>query len=243
MNSTEYKSLHSSSTSSTTVTYHDGYEVHGTDAGPGKNPNKPATGLTTVGEFGPILSVVIVDVLRSEATWQRWEKGANEPAAVFRYTVPAEQSNYMVGIPSGGTVKDVYPSYHGEIAIDPATGAILRISVVSELPPPWQAMQTAVLVEYAPVMIGEQNYICPVHGVAFYKGPVTNAAAAQQRLAADVQTQINDVAFTQYHLFRSNARIVTGEGEQGEAPAGSPAATPALAPAAPTGATPSPQQR
>ena len=231
MNSTEYKSLHSSSTSSTTVTYRDGYEVHGTDAEPGKNPNKPATGLTTMGEFGPILSVVVGDVLRSEATWQRWEQGGSEPAAVFRYTVPAEQSNYMVGIPSGDTVKDIYPGYHGEIAIDPATGAILRISVVSELPPPWQAMQTAVLVEYAPVMIGEQSYICPVRGVAFYKAPVTNAAAAQQRSAVDVQTQLNDVAFTQYHLFRSKSRILTNESGTDDAPAGAvpAAATPPAA--------------
>jgi hypothetical protein len=238
VSSTELKGLHSTGTASATVTYRDGYEVHDADTEPGMNRGKLPKTLTTMGEFGPILSVVMGDVLRSQATWQRWEKGANEPAAVFQYSVSAEQSNSLVKIPSGGTIEDVYPGYHGEIAIDPATGAILRISVVSELPPPWQAIQTAVLVEYAPVMIGEQSYICPVRGVAFYKAPATNAAAAQQRSAGDVQTQLNDVAFTQYHLFRSKARIVTGESEQGDAPAGSPAAAPPGAPAVPTVATP-----
>jgi hypothetical protein len=220
VSSTEYKSLHITGTSSTAVTYRDGYEVHGTDAEPGKNQNKPATGLTTVGEFGPILSVVMGDVLRSEVTWQRWEQGASEPVAVFRYAVPEEQSNYAVGIPSGGKIKELYPGYHGEIAIDPATGAILRISVVSELPSPYQGMQTAILVEYAPVVIGAQSYICPVRGVAFSKVPVEHGAAAQQGAAIDVQTQLNDVAFTQYHLFRSEARILTGESGQGDAPPG-----------------------
>jgi len=240
VSSTEYKSLHSTGSSSTTVTYRDGFEVHDTDVGPDKNQGKPPKALTTMGEFGPILSVVLGDVMRSEATWQRWEKGANEPVAVFRYAVPEEQSNFTVGIPTGDKIESVYPGYHGEIAIDPASGAILRISLVAELPSPYQAMQHALMVEYAPVTIGEQSFICPVRSVAFSKVPVAHSTAAQQGAAVNVQTQVNDVAFTQYHLFRSKARIVTDESGQGDAPAGSPAAAPA--PAVPTGATPSPQQ-
>jgi hypothetical protein len=237
MSSSEYRSLHSTGTSSTTVTYREGFEVHDTDAGKGEKEIRPVSGLTTVGEFGPILSIVMGDVLRSEAaTWQRWEQGGSETVAVFRYAVPEDQSNYMVGIPSGGKIEQIYPGYHGEIAIDPATGAILRISLVSELPPPYQAMQTAILVEYAPVTIGEQNYICPVRGVAFSKFPVAQAAAAHEVSAANVQTQLNDVAFTQYHLFRSKARILTGESGEGDAPAGSPPAAPL--PTAPTGVVP-----
>jgi hypothetical protein len=243
MSSTEYKSLHSTGTSSITVTYRDGQEVHDTDAEKGKNQSKPASGFTTVGEFGPILSVVMGDALRSEVvTWQRWEQrlneGASEPVAVFRYAVSEDQSNYMVEIPSVGKVEEIYPSYHGEIAIDPATGAILRISLVSELPSPYQAVQTAILVEYAPVTIGEQSYICPARGVAFSKVPVAHEAAAQAGSAVNVQTHLNDVAFTQYHLFRSKARIVTGERGEGGAP---PSAVPAASPDS-TSATPAPQQ-
>jgi hypothetical protein len=104
-------------------------------------------------------------------------------------------------------------------------------------------MQTAILVEYAPVTIGEQSYICPVRGVAFSKVPVAHGAAAADASAVNVQTELNDVAFTQYHLFRSQARIVTGASGEGEAPAGSPADAPAGTPAVPTGAAPSPQQR
>src|ERR1700722_12171359 len=66
VSSTEYKSLHSTGTTSTTVTYRDGLEVHdsemhGAAAESVKNQNKPVAGLTTIGEFGPILSVVIGD--------------------------------------------------------------------------------------------------------------------------------------------------------------------------------------
>jgi hypothetical protein len=242
MSSTEYKSLHRTGTSSTMVTYRDGSEVQDTDTQPGKNQSKSPKVLKTVGEFGPILAIVMGDAMRGEVTWQRWEQGASEPVAVFRYVVPEEQSNYLVVLSPEDKIKDIYPGYGGEIAIDPATGAILRISVVSGLPPPYQAMQTAILVEYAPVTIGEQSYICPVRGVAFTKVPVAHDAAAQAGSAVSVQTQLNDVAFTQYHLFRSKARIVTGESGRGDAPAESPAAVPLPAPAASTGATPSPQQ-
>ncbi|HKN20639.1 MAG TPA: hypothetical protein VJX73_04440 [Terracidiphilus sp.] len=241
MNSTEYKSLQSTGSYSAAVMYRDGNEVHETDTEQGKNQFKPVKGLTTNGEFGPILSVVMGDALRSEVTWQRWEQGTSEPVAVFRYVVPEEQSNYLVGVPAGDKVEQVYPGYHGEIAVDPATSAILRISVVAELPSPYQAMQVAMLVEYAPVVIGEQSYICPVRGVAFSKVPVAHDAAVQVGSAVNVQTQLNDVAFRQYHLFRSKARIVTGKGGQDDAPAGSPPAAPPQAPSAPTGATPSPQ--
>src|SRR5208282_614535 len=131
MSGTEYKSLHSTGTSSTPVTYRDGTEVQGTDTQRSRDQSEPPKVLTTEGEFGPILSVVMGDVLRSEtATWQRWEKGGSEPVAVFHYEVPEEQSNYLAAIPLGGKVEQIYPGYHGEIAIDPATGAILRISAV-----------------------------------------------------------------------------------------------------------------
>jgi hypothetical protein len=224
LSDSEYKSLHSTGSSSTTVAYRDGHEVHDADAQKNSNDAKPSASLTTSGEFGPILSVVLGDAMRGTVAWQRWEQGASDPVAVFRYAVPAEQSNYRVGIPSGGKFEDVYPGYRGEIAIDPATGAILRIGVMAEFPAPYQAMQNAILVEYAPVTIGEQSYICPVHGVAFSRIPVAQGAAPRQEPAVDVQTQLNDVVFTQYRVFGPEARIVTNESGTGDAP---PAPTPA----------------
>jgi len=242
VSSTEYKSLHSTGSSSFTVTYRDGHEVQDADAQPGKNQNKPTKELTSNGEFGPILEVVTGDALRGEVTWQRWEQGTSEPVAVFRYAVPEEQSNYLVELSPEGKINEIYPGYHGEIAIDPSTGAILRISLMAELPPPHRAMQIAILVEYAPVMIGEQSYICPVRSVTFLKIPLANAPATQDAAAVKVETQLNDVAFTHYHLFRSKARIVTDASGNSDAPAEVPPAAPATAAAPPAGATPQDHQ-
>ncbi len=219
MSRTEYKSLHYTGATSTSVTYRNGMEIHGSDAAKSESHNEPSTGLTTSGEFGPILSLVIGDAMRSQQMgWLRWEQSPADPVAVFRYSVPANQSNDLVRVPLGGTLKQVYPAYHGEIAIDPSTGAILRLSIVAEMPPPYQAMETAILVEYAPVTIGAQSYFCPMRGVAFSKVPVVQTGSARDGAEVPVQTQVNDVAFAHYHLFRSDARILTGPGDVPAAP-------------------------
>jgi hypothetical protein len=132
--------------------------------------------------------------------------------AVFSYSVAADQSNYAVGLPAGPKIDQIYPGYHGEIAIDPATGEILRISAAADLPQPFETMQTAILVEYGAVTIGDRTYICPTHGVAYSKVPVAGAVAEPQGSTVTVQTQLNDVAFTQYRLFSEEAHIVSGGG-------------------------------
>jgi hypothetical protein len=229
---TEYKALHSTGESSSLVTYRDGFEVKDKEAAASKKGEKAPSGLTTSGEFGPILSVVMGDAMRSEVTWLRWEQTANGPAGVFHYTVPEDRSNYAVRIPNGNKVDDLYPAYHGEITIDPATGDILRLSLEGDLRQPYEGMKTAILVEYAPVEIGAQTYICPVRGVAYSKTPVPNATAIPD--AVTVQTQLNDVTFTHYHLFRTEAHIVedgSGKSSATEPDENVPPANPNPAPA------------
>ncbi len=95
-------------------------------------------------------------------------------------------------------------------------------------------MRAAILVEYAPVEIGNRTYDCPVHGVAFSKVPI----AAAKGDAVEIQTQLNDVVFTNYHLFGSEARIVTGA--SGNSPPDGTGANPTAKPedAAPATALP-----
>jgi hypothetical protein len=211
------KPMHMTGTYSVTVTFKDGSEMREA-AGKGTKGDPSPASLTTIGEFGPILGVVLGDAVRSHSvTWSNWERRESEPIAVFHYSVPQERSNYMVGIPNGTKWEKVYPGYHGEIAIDPATGSILRISVVADMKPPDQMIEVAMLVEYGSVTIGNRTYICPVHGVAYSKVPFTDAEQqvpvmhvwqAKQNPAVMMHTQLNDVTFTQYHRFGSEAHIV-----------------------------------
>ncbi len=218
--STVFATLHLADTYSQTVTYRGGHEVLDEDG------SKPQKGLVTHGEFGSILAAILVNALRNQVEFARWEQGANGPEAVFHYSVPSEASHFRVGIVTGGKADSVHPAYHGEIAIDPESGAILRFSQVAEMMPPHQAMRAAISVEYGPVAIKGQSYICPLRAIAYSKVPVPNKGVSDET-AWPVQAELNDVAFTNYHEFRTETRIIANPVEaSGNAAPGSEMALP-----------------
>ena len=147
------------------VAYRDGKEVVDPREW-GKHPHHPeGKGLVTRGTFGPILSVVFVDATHSGGfIWSRWERGSAGTRAVFRYGVPQEQSHYSVGFHafSGGQGNaEQTTAYHGELAIDPVTGTILRVTVQAELSLLSPIQRSDIMVEYGPVEIGGKTYTCP----------------------------------------------------------------------------------
>jgi hypothetical protein len=197
----EPKPLHVTGMTSATVTFRDGKEIPGIANEKGGADSQGPAALETSGDFGALLGVVIGDILRGQVVWSHWEQTPGDPMAVLHYAVPPDQSNLKVRVAAGANSDEVNPGYHGEIAIDPATGGILRVSVVTEMPGMFQGMQLATLVEYAPVALGDRTCVCPVHGVVYTKGPAGGAATDTQNAQNEmVQTQVNDVAFTHYRL-------------------------------------------
>jgi hypothetical protein len=56
--------------------------------------------------------------------------------------------------------------HHGEITIDPATGAILRLYIEADLEPNLPMTRASTLVEYGTVDIGGKPYICPLKSIS-----------------------------------------------------------------------------
>ncbi|MGH9561179.1 MAG: hypothetical protein ACRD3S_06965, partial [Terracidiphilus sp.] len=200
--STVFSALHLTDIYDRTVTYRGGHEVIEEAA------REPQKGLVTHGEFGSILAGVLVDALRNQLVFTRWEQGANGPEVVFHYRVPASASHFRVGFTSGGNAESVNPAYHGEIAIDPDSGVILRFSEIAEMAPPYQAMRASISVDYAPVTIAGHSYICPVRAIAYSRTPVPTVGAADTSMWP-VQAELNDIAFKDYHEFRTQTRMIT----------------------------------
>jgi hypothetical protein len=199
------------------VLYRDGKEVVDPREW-GKHPSHPeGEGLITRGTFGPILSMVIVDAAHSEMHWDRWEREATGTLAVFRYTVPEDRSHYSVGFhgtsSNAGDAKAV-TGYHGEVAIDPETGAILRLTVQADPALGSPIFRGDIMVEYGAVEIGDKTYTCPLRSVSI---SLTAAGVASEidpigRPGQNPNaTLLNDVTFEDYHLFRSSSRMVTGD--------------------------------
>lgn len=99
-------------------------------------------------------------------TWGNWEQRDTGRNAVFCYTVPEEHSHCVVMMPNGRELVQLLPAYHGEIAVDSANGTILRFSAISDFKAPSERACGAIPLEYAPVVIGDRTFVCPVNGVA-----------------------------------------------------------------------------
>jgi hypothetical protein len=201
------------------VFYRDGHEV--TNAKPHKNktPGPEDRYLITRGTFGPFLGWVSDAIAVPDAlTWSRWEKSGNELRAVFRYHVPVEKSRFQIKgccLPDGGEVKGFIKTtgYSGEITIDPHSGAILRLVFRADLTAIPPLVRSDIMVEYGPVDIGDKTYICPVRSVSLWRGrsviPLRDSNGKLGTFGPYV-TALNDMTFDNYHIFRSELRILPG---------------------------------
>ncbi len=221
-----YQPLHASDRLQATVLYRDGKQVLDSDREKSTGSESNSPGLVIEGEFGPILGTVLTDASKTSITWSRWEQGTAGPLAVYRFAVPRNKSHYEVEyccVNAIGLYKQI-SAYHGEIAIDPATGSILRIAIQADLNKAYPLIRADLAVEYGPVEIGGKTYICPLHSVAimmaYTMAPDTNLELPQlagtstgqgNTRALPVQTMIDDIAFSQYHLFRSDSRILPSD--------------------------------
>jgi hypothetical protein len=88
-----YLPLHLINQSSANVVYRDGKERD--TNGKGKEIDT-GVGLVSWGEFGPILSTVLLDAAKGQLAWSHWEQDAVGTMAVFRYAVPAKLSHYQI---------------------------------------------------------------------------------------------------------------------------------------------------
>jgi hypothetical protein len=217
------------------VVFREGVEVIGGD----KELIRSGLGLTDHGIFGSLLGVVMVDVLKGRVGFDHWEPGPNGPMAVFRYVVGEAMSHYTLSYccyrGSNGLMRNYHatPPYHGELAIDPETGAILRLLIKTDLNPgllrnvepnPDKPLQRAdVVVEYGSVPIGGNRYVVPLQSVSV----LTSLTLAPGELQRDRDgrftpkkpdpldlvehwrvNSVNDYVFDEYHLFRGDMRIV-----------------------------------
>jgi hypothetical protein len=216
---------------SDTVFYRDGKEVEEPSGSQAKIKQRPKDGLVNWGVFGQLQRIVVTDIFKGKMEWSHWEQRARGPVAVFRYSIPKEKSNYVVNYccflqPNQPPHNfQSIPPFHGEIAIDPATGAVYRLVIITELSPADPIFRADIMVEYEPVEIGEQSYVCPTKSVT-----ITTAAAPAlreqcwgaansaggcnvQQVAGAKDTSINDTEYdsSSYHIFGSQMRIVPAE--------------------------------
>jgi hypothetical protein len=203
------------------VTYRDRHEMEDKSVKIEKRGNGVG-GLITTGEFGPILSMVLADALKSKLAWTRWEKGGDGTMAVFHYQVPADKSNYHVkfccilrGFSADGSpemqVSDERSAYHGDIVFSPADGSIRLLALEADVPAGALVSGAGIAVEYAATDIGGRSYICPVRSVSLLRARIAQQSGAISgfNYKGPVKTFLNDVRFSNYRRFGSETKVLT----------------------------------
>jgi VWFA-related protein len=226
------------------------------DHGKGAKPNSSADhlgGLSSWGEFGPILKVVLGDSIKGKLTWERWELADGKPAAVYQFVVDRPNSHYgvsycceiMTEATDAGLLQAKRPvllrqiGYHGNLEVDPETGAILRLTIETDLQPQDPIQRAAMMVEYGPVKIGENTQICPIHSVSATVSRIE--VKSHGEVDSSRRMLLNDVQFTDYHRFGSESTLITElPPATGNSPQPAPALPETAAATAPVKASPIP---
>ncbi len=193
-------------------------------------------GLTSWGEFGSVLGMILADSENGKVIWSHWEDTSAGRAAVFHYSVPKSASHFQVvssirrqadlegfasrtpgsrassigvrpnGDPAQVSVEHASRAYQGSLWLDPATGTILRIAIEANSQGS-SAFQTAeMLVEYGAVEIGGSSFICPVRSLALSR----TLLSAEASTGPEASEWLNETLFTNYHRFVGTTRILTG---------------------------------
>lgn len=212
----KYQPLHQTAISTTTVHYLHGQEDADAE---GHSLRLGNLDLITYGVFDIALQNVL-DALNANGrfTWIRWEREIAGRAAVFRSTVPVDQSlsrAMMCCLPDGDGAQTYqrYASYQMEIAIAPDSGAILRLSFQFDLKSTSPLSRSDTMIEYGLVQIGGRTYDCPLRSVSITRVRSVRVLRwwdESFRTYGPYTILLNDSSFDQYNIFRSESRVLTG---------------------------------
>jgi VWFA-related protein len=217
------QSLRAAVTEKATLRYRNGHEEQDAEKKRG-SPSARKKDLNFIGVFGPILGSVLADATQSnnKLIWSRWIQGEQGREAVFRYIV-SENPHYNVVhccLVDGQTFR-TSTKYFGELAIDPGTGAVLRLTLEAQpvwirepnLNPVLPVSEAAVMIEYGPVEIGGKKYDCPLRSVVIERARTVKAVELWDQtfdIYAPYETLLNDIVYTEYHKFGSEAHMLPG---------------------------------
>jgi hypothetical protein len=190
------------------VVYRHGHELHALGEKGGEF-ECPENSVSTTEEFARVLAWVAKIIAHGNVSWSHWEQGPAALLAVFDYSSlvsykpPAEAE------------------MHGEIAINPADGTILRLTQIrrwSEHEPGFNGapgfeapIEHDSELDYGPVNIGGSVVWCPIRRTALYRAPILWPRGSDPAIdeiyrenglaESPLQEYLNDVTFTQYRLY------------------------------------------
>ena len=165
--------------------------------------NKPLTDirrvwrapLTTEGEFGDMLAVVLSRGSNATLSWRGWETLNGKHVAVFGYSI--DQAHSSLNMHFSDLASAVLP-YSGSLYADPDSGTVWRVTDFAKLPPEFHATDIQTTLDYNEVTISGKTLLLPVHATVVEHG--------------DSGTNRNEITFSDYRKFEAESTITFGDG-------------------------------
>lgn len=154
-------------------------------------------GMISTGEFGMALNNVFNPDSKALFTWKQTGMLRGEPAEIFDYRIAQESSKFALTVPNAS----IKVGYHGRVYVDRATHGVRSITIITDdVPKKFPIHKAAIRIDYDYIAINEHDYMLPV-----------SAQVVAERSGNLLER--NDLEFSNFRKFGSNARIIGADPE------------------------------
>jgi hypothetical protein len=173
---------------------HEQYQLVSRNGGPTPPDLESAGGAISSGEFGTRLVDIFDQESATEFAWKGWGRVRRQRVAVFTYRVdqPHSRNRITFGDPHS-RVRAVVAAFHGEISVDPESGAALRITLTAEMPLGFPITACSSWTEYDYRDVAGRRFLLPV--------------ASESRMEEGRYLAMNQIAFRDYRKFQTETNI------------------------------------
>jgi hypothetical protein len=147
------------------------------------------SGAISGGEFGTRLRDLFAPASSAQFAWKGWAHVRRRRVAVFTYRVAREHSRYLVQYES----KTIVPGYHGEVSVDPESNAVMRITMIGDMPGGFAISACSSWTEYDYREVAGRTYLLPVE--------------SETRVTSGHYHGNNHIEFREYRKFQTDATI------------------------------------
>ena len=125
-------------------------------------------GANSAGEFGSMMAAIFDPKTEATFHWERWATLRGRRAYVYSYQVVQERSGWHVtsgGHDATSPAAETVPGYHGLIYVDRDLLAVVRITLVAELPADFPIQQVEDTLDYDLATISGHEFLLPLRAV------------------------------------------------------------------------------
>ena len=171
------------------------YQLMLRDGQPVENPDlRSVGGAVSAGEFGSRLRDIFDPASAADFQWKGWSSVHHHRVAVFSYRVSAAHSKNVI---TTGTTPNknnaVVVGFHGEVSVEPESGAALRVTLTAEMPSNFPITSCSSWTEYEHRDVAGRPYLLPV--------------TSETKLSRGRYQAANYIEFRDYRKFGSDTTI------------------------------------